>query len=66
MINVYSVVAYQRALKALGFYTGKVDGSYGPKTQQAVSAFQKSAGLTADGVVGAATLKQLTTSLQSG
>jgi N-acetylmuramoyl-L-alanine amidase len=53
------VRALQRALRALGFYTGPIDGGYGPKTQQAVSAFQRSVGLTADGVLGPATLKRL-------
>jgi peptidoglycan hydrolase-like protein with peptidoglycan-binding domain len=60
------VSVLQRALRSLGFYTGPIDGSYGPKTQQAVSAFQRSAGLTADGVFGPATLKKLTTALHSG
>jgi hypothetical protein len=49
----------QRVLKRLGDYTGTVDGDYGPATQQAVAAFQKSAGLTADGIAGPQTLRAL-------
>lgn len=51
--------AIQQKLKELGFYTGKVDGVYGSGTRNAVIQFQKSKGLTADGVVGNATLKAL-------
>jgi peptidoglycan hydrolase-like protein with peptidoglycan-binding domain len=53
------VRALQRYLRALGFYTGPIDGDYGPKTQQAVSAFQRSVGLTPDGILGPATLRKL-------
>jgi hypothetical protein len=49
----------QQALKALGFYTGKADGDYGPNTQNAVEQFQGSKGLTADGIVGQQTLTAL-------
>jgi peptidoglycan hydrolase-like protein with peptidoglycan-binding domain len=49
----------QQALKALGFYTGKPDGDYGPNTQNAVEQFQGSKGLTADGIVGQQTLTAL-------
>lgn len=42
----------QTALKSAGFYTGKIDGKIGPGTKAAVVAFQRSKGLTADGVVG--------------
>lgn len=51
--------AVQQKLKELGFYTGKVDGVYGAGTRSAVIQFQRSKGLTADGVVGNATLKAL-------
>ena len=46
----------QNKLKALGFFNGTVDGIYGVKTQRAVRNFQKSVGITADGVAGQKTL----------
>ena len=49
----------QAKLKAAGYYTGAVDGIYGAKTRDAVKAFQKACGLTADGVAGPRTLLYL-------
>lgn len=46
----------QTKLRELGFYTGKVDGIYGTNTRDAVRAFQKSVGITADGIAGQKTL----------
>lgn len=43
----------QHLLKQRGYYTLNVDGSYGPKTVAAVTAFQRANGLTADGATGA-------------
>lgn len=51
--------AVQQKLKELGFYKGSIDGVYGAGTRNAVIKFQKSRGLTADGVVGAKTVKAL-------
>ena len=48
--------------KALGGIT--IDGDFGAKTETAVKAFQKSKGLTADGIVGSATQKALGISLK--
>ena len=45
----------QRDLKKLGYYTGSIDGDFGPATEKAVKAFQKSRGLTQDGKVGSQT-----------
>ncbi len=53
------VRSIQRKLKQLGFFEGTVDGIYGVKTQSAVRKFQKSVGITADGVAGPKTLLYL-------
>ena len=47
----------QEFLKARGYYTGPVDGKFGPGQgfQSAVKAFQKDQGLAVDGVIGPAT-----------
>ena len=49
----------QQKLKTLGFYKGSVDGSFGSGTTDAVKAFQRANGLTADGVAGGGTLNRL-------
>ena len=49
----------QKKLKELGYYNGSVDGIFGQNTQSAVKKFQKNVGLTADGIVGSATLLYL-------
>ena len=46
------VAEIQRRLRELGYYTGLVDGQFGSQTREAVIAFQKDKGLTADGLVG--------------
>ena len=49
----------QKKLQNLGFYSGSVDGIYGTSTQKAVRNFQKSCGITADGIAGPKTLLYL-------
>ena len=49
----------QQKLKDLGYYFGSVDGIYGNATRNAVVAFQKANGLTADGVAGPKTIAAL-------
>jgi len=58
-----SVTDIQTALKNAGFYTGKIDGSLGPKTKKAIEAFQKANNLKADGKVGPKTWELLKTHL---
>ena len=49
----------QRKLKNWGYYDGSVDGIFGSGTREAVKYFQRTNGLTADGVVGSATAAAL-------
>jgi hypothetical protein len=44
--------ALQEALKARGFYTGKIDGDLGPESRAAIKAFKVKNGLPADGIPG--------------
>ncbi len=53
------VTKIQKKLKSLGFYNSTVDGIYGTKTKNAVTAFQRSCGITADGIAGPQTLLYL-------
>lgn len=53
------VVQIQKKLKSLGYYNGDTDGVYGTGTKNAVVRFQRDRGLTADGIVGANTLRAL-------
>lgn len=53
------MLALQKRLVELGFWLGTPDGGYGALTAHAVTAFQKSAGLTRDGVAGPATIEAL-------
>jgi len=53
------VLALQKALNKLGFYSGNNTGNFGEKTQAAVISYQKSKGLTADGVAGKKTLSAI-------
>lgn len=49
----------QMALKNAGFYKGSIDAKIGPKTKEAIMAFQKAHGLKVDGVAGKKTLQEL-------
>lgn len=53
------VTQIQTNLKKWGYYKGNVDGVFGTNTKNAVIAFQKKNGLTADGVAGSKTLAAL-------
>ncbi len=57
--NNKDVKKLQSALKILGYYSGKLDGDYGSGTTEAVTAYQKAKGLTADGVAGKTTVKAI-------
>lgn len=49
----------QKFLAEAGFYAGPIDGIFGNGTLGAVKAFQQSAGLPADGIIGKDTVKFL-------
>ncbi len=54
-----AVAQLQHRLVALGYWLDPVDGSYGTSTLHAVTAFQKAAGLSRDGIAGPVTLAAL-------
>lgn len=62
--NKLNIELVQSALIGAGFNPGKIDGKLGPKTQEAVKAFQKSHDLVADGKVGYKTLTKLSEYIQ--
>jgi len=49
----------QKILKELKFYDGIIDGFFGPKTSNSVKQFQKSVGISPDGIVGPLTWNNL-------
>lgn len=56
MLRGDDIAALQRRLGALGFDAGRVDGIFGPRTQLALTEFQRNTGLVVDGVCGPATI----------
>ncbi len=50
-----AVIELQTLLRNQGFDPGPIDGDFGPLTEAAVKAFQRSKGLVQDGIVGIAT-----------
>ncbi|MBE5807465.1 MAG: hypothetical protein E7317_03890, partial [Clostridiales bacterium] len=52
----------QDRLRDLGYLAQPIDGSFGGRTKEAVRLFQRSAGLSVDGVAGSATLQALESS----
>ncbi|MCB1147313.1 MAG: peptidoglycan-binding protein [Leptospiraceae bacterium] len=59
----YDVKSIQEALSILGKNPGSVDGAMGPNTENAIKAFQKSAGVAADGIVGPNTATKMAEAL---
>ncbi len=57
-----NVKTVQKLLKKLGYYSGSIDGDYGNGTKNAVKAFQKRNGLTANGKVNSKTLSKMKSS----
>lgn len=53
------VMEIQALLKKIGYDPGPIDGVFGTKTQMAVVEFQKDNGLTADGIIGPKTYREL-------
>ena len=57
--STYNTADIQRLLQDAGYSAGSIDGVFGTRTESAVRAFQASHGLSADGIVGPATLQAL-------
>jgi peptidoglycan hydrolase-like protein with peptidoglycan-binding domain len=55
------VLALQRALAAAGFNPHGLDGKFGPRTEAALKAFQRAAGIVVDGKAGPQTWRALQT-----
>ena len=54
-----AVADLQTLMTRLGYYSGPIDGVYGPTTAAAVTEMQKALGVTADGIYGPATVAAL-------
>ncbi|MGL4305042.1 MAG: N-acetylmuramoyl-L-alanine amidase [Mycobacteriaceae bacterium] len=53
------VATLQARLQDLGFYTGLIDGYFGPQTHNGLISYQREIGVSADGICGPATLRSL-------
>jgi hypothetical protein len=53
------LLTIQKMLKSAGFYSGALDGSFGPKMRAAIVEYQKNQGLQVTGTLNASTLKSL-------
>lgn len=62
-IDLETLEGVQTALAKLEFDAGKADGKDGPRTQQAVRAYQASVTIKIDGIVGPETREALMKSL---
>jgi peptidoglycan hydrolase-like protein with peptidoglycan-binding domain len=60
-----TTLVVQGDLTFLGFYTGPIDGIAGDETQAAITAFQKDAGIEADGQYGPETDAAMAATLES-
>ncbi len=56
----------QRALKTLGFYAGRIDGNWGPRSKGALIRFQEKKGLVPDGIWGPKTEAAMVQALAVG
>ncbi len=59
MMRGDDVIDLQKALLEHGYSPGKIDGIFGKRTQKAVRAFQRDAGLKVDGIAGPDTFAKL-------
>ncbi len=59
-----AVSSLQQNLQRLGYYNGPITGYFGQETQQAVTRFQQSYGLQADGIAGGRTTDAIRVSLR--
>lgn len=57
-LSVYVLIA-QDGLNTLGYSTGGLDGIFGVRTEEAVRNYQRSRGLTVDGMIGCNTWRSL-------
>ena len=60
------VVQIQTELSKYGYYSGPIDGDYGPGTKEAVKKLQTDLGLAADGRVGAETVAAFNAAVADG
>lgn len=65
-INLDDLKGVQKALQQLGHDPGTADGKNGPNTERAVRAFQASATIKIDGIVGPETRQAILDALNEG
>lgn len=64
-MNGQDILKLQKALKKIDFYSGKLDGVYGPETKKAVASFQKANDMKPDGIAGPVTRSVMESKMNS-